>query len=123
MAVLFALLTVVGSGSVAVGDLLLAPNGAVAAMQTSRRSGQLYTKLDRLESRLQGRGIRLERNADNALDAIGQSRGVNLGALFEGSGILRVRAGATRYEVLHELGHVLDFRRNPSQWVRPASNE
>ena len=96
-------------------------------MQTSRRSGQLYTKLDRLDSRLQGWGVRLERNADEVLDAIGQSRGVNVGALFEGNvngtGVLRVRANATRYEVLHELGHALDFRRNPTQWVRPASNE
>jgi len=104
-----------------------APNSAVAAMQASRRSGKLYTKFDQLERRLGGWGIRLERNADEALDAIGEARGVNIGALFagnvNGTGVLRVRANATRYEVLHELGHVLDFRRNPTQWVRPASNE
>ena len=96
-------------------------------MQTSRRAGQLYSKFDQLERLLSGWGIRLERNADDALDAMGESRGVNIGALFEGNvhgtGVLRVRATATRYEVLHELGHVLDFRRNPTQWVRPASNE
>lgn len=42
---------------------------------------------------------------------------------IQGTGVLRVRKNATRYEVLHELGHALDFRRNPTQWVRPASNE
>ncbi len=103
------------------------PISAVATVQNLRSSGQLYTKLDRLELRLRGWGIRLERNADNVLDSIGQSRGVNVSALFEGSvdgtGVLRLRAGVTRYEVLHELGHILDFRRNPTQWVRPASSE
>jgi hypothetical protein len=108
-------------------DNAVAPNSTVATMQTSRSSGQLYTKLDQLERRLSGWGIRLQRNSDDALDVIGEARGVNIGALFEGNingtGVLRVRANATRYEVLHELGHILDFRRNPTQWVRPASNE
>ncbi len=50
-------------------------------MQTSRRSGQLYTKLDRLESRLQGWGIRLERNTRvwmETLDHAGRVRIVRL---------------------------------------------
>lgn len=97
---------------------------AVADIQEGRT---LYVKLDRLESRLRGWGIRLERNADSALNAIGKSRGVKINAMFEGSvdgtGVLRIRDGITRFEVLHELSHVLDFRRGPSLWVCPASND
>ena len=38
-----------------------------------------------------------------------------------GSGIFYLRSDATRYEVLHELSHTLDFRSGPAQWVNAAS--
>ena len=87
-----------------------------------RRGGEVYTKLDQLERRLAGWGIKLERNADNYLDATGLADGKKYGAMFEGSvkgnGTFYLRADATRYEVLHELSHVLDFRKGPNAWVR-----
>ena len=92
-----------------------------------RRGGEVYTKLDQLERRLAGWGIKLERNADNYLDATGLADGKKYGAMFEGSvkgnGTFYLRADATRYEVLHELSHVLDFRKGPNAWVRAASND
>jgi hypothetical protein len=97
------------------------------ASEGVRISGRAYTKLDALERRLAGWGIKLERDADEVLDEIGVLTGRRMRALFsgfdDGTGVLTLRAGATRYEVLHELSHILDFRRNPSQWIRAASSD
>ena len=99
----------------------------IAASEGARVPGELYTKLDALERLLNRWGIRLERNADSVLDKIGLLKGKRLRAQFEGfddgTGILSLRANPTRYEVLHELSHVLDFRKNPVEWIRAASND
>ncbi len=99
----------------------------MAAARSRRIPGDLYKRLEQLERRLERWGILLERNADDELDTIGEARGVYIAALFhgkmDGTGILRIRRNPTQYEILHELGHILDFRRNPVFWVRPASNE
>lgn len=58
---------------------------------------------------------------------IGRQRGVNIGAMFEGNidgtGVLYLRSMPTRFEVSHELAHILDFRHSPQNFIRWGSTD
>ena len=99
--------------------------GAIAAV-TGRVVGSRYKRIDQLTRRLDGWKIDVYSDADDILDLRGALEGRQLGALFtgrpDGTGRLLLRSDATRYEVLHELSHVLDFRFNPREWIHAARN-
>ena len=90
-------------------------------MAQGRRGGQLYgeTRLAALERYLLRRRVSIVRNADEFL----HSRRANslFRAFNDGSATVYLRANPTRYEVLHELQHYVDFRnigRSRSAWTR-----
>jgi len=100
---------------------------SAVANVTGRPVGPRYRKIGRLERRLKGWGIDVYRDADDILDLKGAATNRHLGAEFtgrsDGTGRLLLRTDATRYEVLHELSHVLDFRINPRGWVHASRNK
>jgi hypothetical protein len=103
----------------------VAPDAVAAA--TGRVPGPRYTKRDQLTRRLKSWGLDVYPDADDILDLYGALDGKEYGALFlgrsGGTGRLLLRSDATRYEVLHELSHILDFRMDPRGWVHAASNK
>jgi RHS repeat-associated protein len=91
-------------------------------MSGTRRGGTLYgeAQLDKLQRYLVRPSRRcrvlLRRNADDFLSQVAKRRMVKeVGGLFraypDSTGFLFLRSNPTRYEVLHELRHFIDFRR------------
>ena len=108
---LFGLLSVVGSGSVAIGDFVVAPNRGLVdfSSSASRIPGTVWRNLDQLEAYIQRNGGVLIRNADSILDSLGKGKSAAFTVRQGVPGIL-LRSNPTKREVLHEVGHLLTHR-------------